>query len=117
MSKKTEVKRRAKYIDTKSPDYKSFYVTGVFGGIGPVDARMLFYLDRIVPETNSEEFRGSMRVEHIERELQVELHVSPFEFKLLSKWMTDHLLDYETRYGEIPEPQTKSIKESEIPDK
>ena len=77
------------FEDLKSPDYKYVYASGVFGGLTPNDARMIFYLDRLEPETLQDP-PGRSRVGKIIRELQVEVHVSPTQFKTMAQWMMRH---------------------------
>jgi hypothetical protein len=98
---------RPEFEDTKSPDYKYVYATGVFGGLNPNGGQMLFYLDRFVPETIMEPL-GGLKVKKIVRELQVEIHVSPTQFKTMANWMNEHIKHFEQTFGEIPlEPKSK----------
>lgn len=90
-----------KFEDSKSPDYKYVYVTGVFGGLSPNDARMLFFLDRLEPITSNEPRPGTQKIKKIIRELQVEVHMTPHEFKNIAIWMNNHIKHYESRFGEI----------------
>ena len=53
--------------------------TGIFGGLNPNNARMIFFLDRLDPEMIKDQ-PGQMRTEKINRELQVEVHMSPYAF-------------------------------------
>jgi hypothetical protein len=89
------------FEDLKSPDYKYIYASGVFGGLTPNDARMIFYLDRLEPETLQDP-PGRSKVGKIIRELQVEVHVSPTQFKTMAQWMMRHIQRYESTFGEIP---------------
>lgn len=84
---------------TKCPEYRYVYATGVFGGLDPVGGRIIFYLDRPEPEMTKE---GTQRTKKIIRELQVEVHVSPGEFKAIWEWMGKHIKQLEDLFGEIP---------------
>lgn len=96
------------FEDTKSPDYRYVYCTGVFGGLDPNDGRIIFFLDRLEPETVKEPFPGSSKVKKVIRELQVEVHVSPSQFKSIAIWMGNHVKRFEQMFGEIPlEPKEK----------
>ena len=86
---------------SEHPEFKSWYVTGAFGGISPTDARMILYLDRLEPEVVSGGTPGQMRITKINRELQVELHMSPVEFKVLAQWMARHVQQFEENFHEI----------------
>ena len=86
----------------KSPDYRYVYATGVFGGVDPTGAKMIFYLDRFEPETVSTPQPGAVKLKKISRELQVEVNTSPTAFKSLTAWMNQHVQQYEKMYGAIP---------------
>jgi len=74
----------------KSPDYKAIYTTGVFGSLTPLEGRMIFYLDRLIPRIKDEP-PGDMETGEIERELLVEVHMSPQEWISISSWMQGHI--------------------------
>jgi hypothetical protein len=86
---------------SKSPEYKIVFASGVFGGINPNDAQMIFYLDRFEPELVPDQ-PGTQRLSKINREFQVEIHVTPSQFKSIAQWMTQHVQNYEKNFGEIP---------------
>ena len=90
-----------KFVDSISEYYRVVYTTGVFGGITPNDARIVFYLDRVVPETTSKETPGSMELKHIDRELQMELHCTLVQFKSIAQWMNIHVQNFEKQFGPI----------------
>jgi hypothetical protein len=97
-----------KFEDVKSPNYMYVYATGVFGGLDPNGGRMIFFLDRIEPETVNEPTPGAQKVKKVVRELQVEVHVSPTQFKSIALWMNRHVKQYEELFGPIPmEPKRK----------
>lgn len=106
MSKKSSQRQRKQAIvaptfeATKSPEYRYVYATGVYGGINPGDGSMIFYLNRIEPEAMPGQ-PGRMRTDRINQELQVEVHMSPREFKSVAQWMTRHVQEYEQRFEEI----------------
>jgi hypothetical protein len=100
-----------KFEDTKSPDFKYVYATGAFGNVTPTDARIIFFLDRLIPKTISEgEKRGSQETEKIIRELQVEVHMSPQEFVNLWRWMGERLKIYKDLFPNFP----LNIPEAEV---
>jgi hypothetical protein len=43
-----------KFEDVKSPEYRTVYASGLFGGLDPNDARMIFFIDHIELETTNE---------------------------------------------------------------
>jgi len=86
---------------TKSPDFKSIYTTGVFGGTSPNDCRIIFYQDRLEPAILPGGAPGQMTTKNINRELQAEVHMTPVAFKSLAQWMNQHVKTFEERFGEI----------------
>jgi hypothetical protein len=95
---------------TKNENFRYVYATGVYGGINPNDSRLIFYLDRPVPESvQGQPFQ--MRTMKMEQELQVEVHMSPYQFKGVSLFMSDRVKMYEEKFGEIelrPEAEKKT---------
>lgn len=90
MVKKGEERSVIKPKIVKSPDYKAIYTTGVFGSLTALEGRMIFYLDRIIPKIKDEP-PGDMETGEIERELLVEVHMSPAEWISISEWMQSHI--------------------------
>jgi hypothetical protein len=104
-----------KFEDTKSPNFAYVYVTGVFGGLDPNDGRMIFFLDRLEPETLNQPMPGNQVVKKIVRESQVEIHMTPSQFKTIALWMNQNIQRYEELFGEIPmglKEQKKTIESS-----
>ena len=100
---------------TKHPDFRSWYVTGAFGGVSPNDARIIFYLDRLEPEVVPGGVPGQMRVNRINREFQVELHMTPVQFKSLSQWMARNVQRFEENVHEIQMgPQEEGEEENPL---
>ncbi len=89
----------------KSPDYKAIYTTGVFGSLTPLEGRMIFYLDRMIPRIK-EEPPGDMETGEIERELLVEVHMSPAEWISISNWMQSHIKRFKEEGALIKEEKT-----------
>jgi len=101
-----------KFEDVKNPDYKAIYTTGVFGGLSPDDARIVFFIDRIQAETINEppERVGEQRVSKITREALIEVHMAPTQFKRIALWMQKNIQTYEEVFGAIPlEPKKSTI--------
>jgi len=86
----TQEKKRVPIRVTKSPDYKVFYATGIFGGLSPREGRMIFHLDRLVPRMKEEPL-GGMETGEVERELQVEVHLSMATFLDMYVWIKGHV--------------------------
>ena len=77
---------------TESHNFNCVHSTGIFGGIDINNARMIFFLDRLDPEMVRDQ-PGRMRTEKVNRELQVEVHMSPYAYKTMMLWMqrNEHL--------------------------
>jgi len=91
-----------RFEDTKSADFRYVFATGVFGGLDPNGGRLLFYLDRLEPVTTNEPpTPGAQKLAKVVRELQIEVHVSPAQFKSIAAWMASHLKTFEDTFGEI----------------
>lgn len=82
--------RKIEVTVTKSPDFRLVYTNGIFGSLTPLEGRMIFYVDRVIPEM-VEDVPGKMRTSSVERELQVEVHMSPQQFLSISRWMQNHI--------------------------
>ena len=75
---------------TRSPDFKIMYSSGLFGNLNPIEGRMTFYADRLIPKF-AEDVPGQMKTDCIERELQVEVHMSPQQFVSVYYWMKNQI--------------------------
>ena len=84
-----------------SENYRYVTASGVFGGMSPNDCRIIFYLDRYVPDLVPGGAPDEMRIREVNRELQVEIHMSPAQFLSMSQWMTSHVNDFQEQFGEI----------------
>jgi len=83
---------------SKHPEYRIVAASGVFGGLHPVGGQVIFYTDRFEPTSDS---MGKLSLGSVNRELQVEIHVSPAVFKSIAEWMTNHVKDFETREKQL----------------
>lgn len=95
----------------RATDYKVIHVSGVVGGINPNEGTIIVFIDKLIPKTNPD---GTMIIDTIERELVVELKMSPLQFKSIAEWMQMHIKEYEKMFGEIKvqgiPPKTASTK-------
>lgn len=96
------------FVVTKKEGMPLVYITGVFGGLAPNDARILYFADRL--ELEPADVPGALKVKRVNQEIQVELHMSPATFKSVAVWMTKHLEAYEKTFGEI---KAEPIRESQ----
>jgi hypothetical protein len=96
------------FEDSKSEQYRYVFATGVFGGVNPNDGQMIFYLDRFKPETVNTPRLGAQKLKNIRREMQVEVHMTPAQFKAVAEWMKNHVEQYENNFGLMtPTPPKK----------
>jgi hypothetical protein len=103
MSKLTKEKKIKKPIEielTEREGYSNLYSTGIFTGIQPKDAFIIFFQDRPEPTMVPERF-AHMRTKKIIREKQVEVHMSPQEFKEAANFMVMQIKRFENTYGKI----------------
>ena len=77
---------------TKSPEFRIVYVNGVMGAMSPAGAQMSLYLDRAEPDFDD---TGNVTGGTINREMQIEIHMSPATFKAVAEWMTEHVEQFE----------------------
>ena len=103
------------FEDTKSEQYRYIFATGVLGGLNPLGAQIVFYLDRPEPETVNTPHPGAMKLKKIVRELQVEVWMTPAQFKAIAEWMNKNIEEYEKRIGPIPTPPTGKGKKNKAP--
>ncbi len=73
---------------TYSPEFKIVYGSGVFGGLHGSEGTLMFFIDRPIAEMGEGQ---NMALSHIERELQLEVHISYGAFESTHKWMGDNL--------------------------
>lgn len=105
------------FEDAKSLDYKYIYSTGAFGGISNTDARIIFYLDRIAPETcNEGEKKGKLVNQKIIRELQVEVHMSPQQFEDLWLLMTELIKKHKRQTVESTHEKLETWEPLSVPE-
>jgi len=102
-----------RFEESRSPDYKAIYTTGVFGGLTPDDARIIFFLDRIQTETLNEPIPGDQRIGKIIREALIEVHMTPTQFKRIALWMQRNIQSYEEMFGTIPLEPRKRVSQEE----
>ena len=100
---------KVKVTITKSPDFRLVYANGVFGGLSLQEGRITFYADRLIPKI-AEDVPGGLRTGYVERELQVEVKMSPQQFLSISRWMQGHIKRLE-KQGVLRIDKKKKVKE------
>jgi len=87
----------------KPEDCKQVYSIGAVGGHSPYDFRIGFYNDNPKPGIDED------GVQVIQRRLETEIILSPLAALELSKWLNQHLKEYEAMFGPIPRPKRSEI--------
>lgn len=96
----------------KSPNYREIYSTGVFGGLSPDDAKLIFFLDKVETKTLSEPL-GQQKITKFVREALVEVHMTPTQWKRIALWMMESVTRYEPNFGTIPLEPKKIVTNAE----
>ena len=89
------------YRVSTSEDYRYVAASGMYSEVSPNDCHMIFYLDRCVPDVVPGGEPGEMRAREVNRELQVEVHMSPAQLMSMSQWMTSQINEFQDQFGEI----------------
>jgi hypothetical protein len=89
------------FEDTQSAHFRYVFASGTFTGLSPNNGGIVFYLDRLVPGTTAQPL-GGIEVKKIARERQVEVYLSPTQYKQLCITMQRAIANYEQTFGEIP---------------
>lgn len=89
------------FEDTQSAHFRYVFASGTFTGLSPNNGGIMFYLDRLVPGTTTRP-PGGFEVRKIARERQVEVYLSPTQYKQLCVAMQRAIANYEQAFGEIP---------------
>jgi hypothetical protein len=95
---------------TKHTEYRIISATGVFGGLSPSGGQVIFYTDRLEPKSDTV---GNLSLGSVNRELQVEVHLSHATFKSIADWMTLKVKEFEDQQKQ----QIASVKMEQPPEK
>ncbi|HJH29442.1 MAG TPA: DUF3467 domain-containing protein [Methanosarcinaceae archaeon] len=105
--------RNVKIEFYRPEDFKQVYAIGAIGGHSPYDFRIGFYNDS--PRAFGD--GGDSHV--IERRVETEVILTPLAALELSRWLNQHIQDYENMFGPISKvmqvsekPKVKSSKDS-----
>ncbi|WP_406657406.1 DUF3467 domain-containing protein [Methanolobus sp. ZRKC2] len=102
-----KAKRKVRIELHKPEDFKQVYSIGAVGGHSPYDFRIGFYNDMPLPASKA----GEEQV--IQRKLETEVIMSPLAALELSKWLNQHVRDYEAMFGPIKKAHVSPKKESD----
>ncbi len=95
----------------KSDSYRVLHASGAIVTLNPNEATIIFFVEKPVPRVNPD---GSMAIEAVERELLVEVKLSPVGMKSLALALLNNLQSYEKAFGEIKLPTTTERRERDL---
>jgi hypothetical protein len=90
LATKTPIKP-PKFELSSHPDFRVVHINAFFGGLNPIEGRITFYTDIIVPKMKESENVGDMEIDKIRRESQIEIRMAPMDFITLAGWMNGHI--------------------------
>ncbi|MCL7410474.1 MAG: DUF3467 domain-containing protein [Methanosarcinaceae archaeon] len=103
--------RKVKIEFYRPDDFKQVYSIGAIGGHSPYDFRIGFYND-------SPRAFGDLSDSHvIERRVETEVILTPLAALELSRWLNQHIQDYENMFGPISKMQPVTEKPKDKPSK
>ncbi len=96
--------RKVKIEFYRPDDFKQVYSIGAIGGHSPYDFRIGFYNDS--PRAFGEQTDSHV----IERRVDTEVILTPLAALELSRWLNQHIQDYEKMFGPISKMQPAAVK-------
>ena len=94
---------RIKVVIAEDPEFRRIPVSGVFGTLNPLEGRMGFFLDSVVPGL-PDEYSTRMEPKELERRMMTEVRMSPHAFIEIAAWMNKQVAELKEK---IPEPLQK----------
>ena len=95
----------------RSEIYRVVHASGALVSLNPNEGTIIFFVDRLTPKVNPD---GSMSVEVVERELLIEVKLSPVGFKSLAMALLGNIQEFERRAGEIRVQPTGERRERDL---
>lgn len=83
---------RIKVVITDDPAFRRIPISGVFGTLNPLEGRMGFFLDSVVPGL-IDEYSTRMKPKELERRMMTEVRMSPETFIEISEWMNKRVAE------------------------
>lgn len=105
---KDNIQKKLRIEFFRPEECKQVYSIGAIGGHSPYDFRIGFYNDNPMPALDEN------GVQVMQRKLETEVILSPLAALELSKWLNQHLKEYESVFGIIPHPPKVEIKDEII---
>ncbi len=95
----------------RSGDYRTLHASGAIVALNPNEATIIFFVEKPIPRVNPD---GSMVIEAVERELLVEIKLSPVGMKSLAMALLNNVQSFEKVFGEIKVPTVAERREREL---
>lgn len=88
------------------PNYRTIIVNGAYGGARPMYFDIVLYSDEYNPIKDlSTTIKTANEKPIVNRTLECRLIIDPFQAKILSQWLANHVNEYEKQFGRIPSPE------------
>ncbi|RLG72183.1 MAG: hypothetical protein DRO11_02820 [Methanobacteriota archaeon] len=95
----------------KSPDYKTIFVGGVYGGHRPDHFEVLVHSTELEPETTLQGPHQKPTYKHV---FHVRLVMTPLQAKSIAEWLMRHVREYEETFGKIRSPEEMRREEKVV---
>jgi uncharacterized protein DUF3467 len=87
------------------PNYRTIIVSGAYGGARPMHFEVVLYSDEYKPIKDLSTTNTLNEKPIVNRTLECRLIIDPFQAKIISQWLTNHVNEYEKQFGRIPSPE------------
>jgi hypothetical protein len=84
------------------PNYRTIIVSGAYGGAKPMYFDVVLYSDEYRPIKDLSTTKTANEKPIVNRTLECRLIIDPFQAKIFSQWLANHVNEYEKQYGRIP---------------
>ena len=97
------MQRPPKVVAEKHEHYRTINVNGFYGGHRPGFFEAVVYTDEMITEEALSSIPPDSSKIVVKRTVQTRLVMDPFQAKSFLKWLSDHIKQYETVFGKIPD--------------
>jgi len=98
----------------RDDSYRTILVNGVFGGHRPGFFEAIVYTDEIIADDALSSMPPSPEQVKIKRVLQCRLVMDPVQAKSLLNWLSEHVSEYEKKFGKITLPGEIKLEKREL---
>lgn len=86
-------------------NYRTINVGGVYGGHRPMYFEVIIHSDEIKATEALASAPLAPERSILKRTLECRLLIDPYQAKAISKWLENHVQEYEKKFGRIPTPE------------